>query len=159
MLQSPGDGVGEPPEARLAAFMAKYEPTISELARGIRGRVRELVPGGFELVYDNYNGLVLGYGPSEKGGEAVLSIALYPEWVRLFFLDGAELADPGHLLEGEGRKVRSLVVDAVERLDEPEVLDLIRRALERAVPPFPTSGPLRLIVKSVSARQRPRRRA
>ena len=28
--------------------------------------MRKRIPGGVEFVYDNYNGLVLGYGPTER---------------------------------------------------------------------------------------------
>lgn len=145
-------------EARLAGFLAKYDPEIAELARGIRTRIQRRVGGGRELVYDNYNGLVIGYGPSEKSTEAVLSIALYPTRVRLFFLQGATLPDPHGILEGKGKRVRSVVVETPELVDEEPVRDLIREAVARASVPMATAAPLKLVIKSVSAKQRPRRR-
>jgi hypothetical protein len=42
-------------------------------------------------------------------------------------------------------------------LHEPAVRDLMERAIERAKVPFDTHGTRRLIVKSISAKQRPRR--
>ena len=38
------------------------------------------------MVYDNYNGLVIGFGPSHKPSLAIFSIALFPRRVILFFL-------------------------------------------------------------------------
>src|SRR5439155_3149680 len=79
----------------LAAFLAKYTPEM-----------RERLPGAIELVYDNYNALVIGFGPTDRASDAIFSIALYPRWVRLFFLYGAKLRDPKKLLKGVGKIVR-----------------------------------------------------
>src|ERR1039458_9537409 len=64
------------------------------------------LPGAVQLVYDNYNALVIGFGPSERASEASFSIVLYPRWVTLFFLQGAGLPDPRRLLKGSGKVVR-----------------------------------------------------
>ena len=58
------------------------------------------MPGAIELVGDRYTGLVIGFSPTERPADATLSIVLYPRWVNLFFLKGASLSDPKHLLEG-----------------------------------------------------------
>ena len=72
----------------------------------LRERMRALLPCAVETVYDNYNALVFGYGPSEKASECVFPIAAYPKWVTLFFLHGATLPDPDHVLDGEGSQER-----------------------------------------------------
>jgi len=53
-------------EAQLAGFLAKYDPEIEALAREARKRMQARLPGATELVYDNYNALAIGYGPSER---------------------------------------------------------------------------------------------
>jgi hypothetical protein len=53
--------------------------------------------------------------------------------------------------------VRSVVMDAPHRVNDDPVRALIRQALERSSPPIPADGPVRLVIKSVSGKQRPRR--
>jgi hypothetical protein len=79
----------------LEKFLNKYEPQIAAKARKALGKMRKLVPGAVELVYDNYNWLVIGFGPSEKPSLAVFSIVVPPQWVTLCFLQGASLPEPG----------------------------------------------------------------
>ena len=57
---------------------------------------------------------------------------MYPNWVRLFFLQGAKLPDPGKHLRGKGKVARHIVLDSADDLDKPEILTLIEQALERA---------------------------
>jgi hypothetical protein len=110
-------------------------------------------------VYDNYNALVVGFGPSDRASEAVFSIALYPRWVNLFFLEGVALPDPEKLLQGDGKIVRSIKLKDAAILDEPAVRTLINEALKRADTRIDRKNPRRLIIKSISAKQRPRRPA
>src|SRR3981081_2754442 len=99
-----------PPETQLAGFLAKYTPEIAALAKDIRAKMRKRLPGAFELVYDNYNALAIGFGPSERTSDAIFSIALFPRWVSLCFLQGAGLLDPHKLLKGKGKQARHIVV-------------------------------------------------
>jgi hypothetical protein len=143
--------------ASIRSFVAKYDPAIASQLRACRRKVRALIPRGFEMVYDNYNGLVFGFSPTERPSDALLSIVGYPRWVALFLLQGASVADPDGLLQGTGRQVRSLRLGAPGDLDDPKVRALIARALSPAARAFAAAPPLRTIVKSVSAKQRPRR--
>lgn len=145
------------PSQQLAAFVAKYPPEIGALARACLPKLRKLIPGAFELVYDNYNALVIGFAPGERASEAVLSLALYPRWVNLFFLHGKKLKDPGKRLKGSGKQVRSVRIEEAATLDDVEVQALIRAAVQASAVPFNHEGKRRLIVKSISATQRPRR--
>ena len=149
----------ESPARQWSAFLSKYDPKIAALARAAVARMRKYVPGAVEIVYDNYNALVLGFGPSERASEAVMSIALYPRWVTLFFLQGARLADPTRLLKGSGTRVRHIVLGGVSVLDEPPVRALIHQALARADPPIDAKARRRMAIRAVSAKQRPRRPA
>ena len=47
------------------------------------------------------NALAIGFGPTERASEAIFSIAVFPRWVSLFFLQGAGLPDPDGILQGE----------------------------------------------------------
>jgi hypothetical protein len=147
------------PEKQLDGFIAKYSPDIGALARAALAKMRARLPGAIELVYDNYNALAIGFSPTERTSDAIFSIALWPRWVSLFFLQGAGLPDPNRLLKGSGKVARHIVLDDPDDLDRPAVQDLIAGALECARTPLAGAGPGRIVIKSVSAKQRPRRPA
>jgi hypothetical protein len=144
------------PATQLKAFMSAYAPAIQTAARGALARLRAQLPGAVEIVYDNYNALVIGFGPTERAADAICSIALYPRWVTLFFLDGAALPDPRKILTGGGKIVRHVVLGSAADVDAPAVRALVSHARRRASPPF-GRGRRRLVIKSISAKQRPRR--
>ncbi|HEV2818003.1 MAG TPA: hypothetical protein VGW40_12380 [Allosphingosinicella sp.] len=144
-------------EAELDAFIDKFTPEVAALARALLAKAKARIPGAQILVYDNYNALAIGFGPSDKAGQAILSLAVMPRWVTLCFLWGKGLADPHGLLKGEGSRVRHVHLHAPEDFDDPRIQALIAEALARADVPIDPAQPQRLIVKSVSARQRPRR--
>jgi hypothetical protein len=147
------------PEEQLAGFIAKYTPEIGALSQAALAKMRDRLPGAIELVYDNYNALVIGFSPTERASDAIFSIALYPRWVTLFFLRGANIPDPQKLLKGGGKVVRHIVLETAADLDKPAVRALMKRALERCDKPINGAAPGRIIIKSVSAKQRPRRPA
>jgi hypothetical protein len=147
------------PEEQLASFISRYTPEIGDKARAALAKMRALLPGAIELVYDNYNALAIGFSPTERASEVIFSIALYPRWVSLFFFRGADLPDPQKLLKGGGKQVRHIVLESAADLDKPAVKALMDRALERSAKPISSAAPGRIIIKSVSARQRPRRPA
>jgi hypothetical protein len=146
-------------ERQLDGFIAKYDPKIASMARKAFAKLRAIVPHATILVYDNYNALAIGFCPNERASNAILSLALFPRWVRLFFLQGAGLPDPHGLLGGTGKKVRSRILVGPEDLDQPEMRALISTALERAKVPIDAANACRVIIKAVAKTQRPRRQA
>ena len=143
-------------EAHLEAFINGYTPEVASDARRALAFMTARLPTATRLVYDNYNALVVTFGTSAKTSEIILSIALYPRWVTLFFLRGTALPDPQGLLEGSGSTVRGVRLDPISRLETPEVGALIEAAVANAAP-LPATGDGPLMIKSVSAKQRPRR--
>jgi len=147
------------PKQALEAFLAKYDPAIAKIGRDSLAAMRRLLPGALELVYDNYNALGVGFAAADRSG-VVFSIVLYPRWVSLFFFDGAVLSDPTKRLKGKGTRIRHIVLDnGVATLAEPVVQDLIRQGIDKSDPPLTQSGRGRIVIRSVSATQRPRRPA
>ena len=144
-------------EAQIAGFLAKYTPAIETQLREARARLRAMFPRGFELVFDNYNALVFGISPTERTSESFLSVAGYPKWVTLFFLNGAALHDPHGLLEGEGKQVRGIRLKEPASINTPEVQALITQAVAPYESAFLAAPGLTTVVKLVSAKQRPRR--
>lgn len=146
------------PDAQLAGFIAKYAPDIGATARAALDKMRVRLPGAVELVYDNYNALAIGFAPTERVSDIIFSITVYPRWVSLFFRHGANLPDPQRLLKGSGTTIRHLVLEDASTLDKPAVRALMAQALERAAKPLDGAAPRRIVIKSISAKQRPRRR-
>jgi hypothetical protein len=147
----------ESPESRLQGFIDRFTPGIAALGRDALARMRARLPGAIQMVYDNYNALVIGFCPSERPSEAIFSVVLFPRSVALAFLQGAGLSDPHGLLQGSGTVARHIPLKDASLLDTPEVQELIAQALERAKKPLDPTQPGRLIIQSISAKQRPRR--
>jgi hypothetical protein len=145
------------PTRELAGFLAKYDPAVASIARAALARLRKRLPGATEIVYDNYNALAVGFGPGERTSEAIFSIAVYPRWVSLFFLQGSRLKDPAKLLKGSGVRVRHIVLGEASDIGSAKIDALIAAALAVAVKPIDPNAKRQLIIKSVSAKQRPRR--
>ena len=72
---------------------------------------------------------------------------------------GATLPDPHKLLLGSGSLNRFIRLDSAEVLARPEVEALIAAAITQAKAPLPATGKGKLIIRSVSAKQRLRRKA
>ena len=148
------------PSAQLDAFLDKFTPEIAAEARVALRRMRARLPGAQELVYDNYNALAIGFAPTDRASDALFSIAVFPRWVSLFFLqNGTCLRDPDCYLEGSGKQARHIKLDNGAMIDDPGVQGLIAQALELVDKPIDSGQPRRLIIKSISAKQRPRRPA
>jgi hypothetical protein len=145
------------PKQQLDGFIGKFEPGIARQARAAVKAMRAKFPHALALVYDNYNALAIGFGPSERASEAIFSIAVFPKWVSLFFLQGAGLKDPKTLLKGSGNQARHIVLTDLALLDHPDVEALMQAALASAKVPLDANAEGGLIIKSVSAKQRPRR--
>jgi len=108
------------------------------------------------LVYDNYNFFVIGYSPTERPTDSVLSIAAGANGVGLCFIQGARLPDPKKVLLGSGNQTRFIRLESAAILDRPEVKALIAAALSQAKP-MPAGGRGKLVIRSISAKQRPRK--
>ena len=119
--------------------------------------MRKRLPTANELVYDNYNALVVGYCSTERPSDAVVSLPITPRGVSLCFFHGAKLPDPGGILQGSGSQTRFVRLGSAQDLARPDIAALLDAAIARAKTPFPTEGRGRLVIRSVSAKQRPRR--
>ena len=145
--------------AQLDACIDKYSPAVARQARAAFALLRRRLPAATVLVYDNYNALAIGFGPDERTSAIVFSLTLYPRWVSLFFAKGAGLPDPHRRLQGSGSTVRHVVLDTNDVLDDPQVKALMREALERAGVTLQGKARGEIIIKSIAAKQRPRRPA
>lgn len=145
------------PESQIESFLAKYTPAVEAELREARANLRAMFPRGFELVFDNYNALVFAISPTEKSRDAFVSVAGYPKWVTLFFIDGASLDDPKGLLQGEGKKVRSIRLKGAADIKIPAVSALIKQAKRSHEAAFRVAPSISTVVSAVVAKQQSRR--
>lgn len=145
-------------EGQLGSFIEKFDPADQRLIRAVRKAVRKRFSTANELVYDNYNFFVIGYSPTERPSDAIVSIAARANGIGLCFIHGARLPDPEKLLLGSGNQTRFIRLPSASVIARPEVEALIAEAIARAKVPLPASGRGRLIIRSVAAKQRARRK-
>jgi hypothetical protein len=145
-------------ETRLKGFIDKFEPAQQALIRAARKALRKRLPTAHELVYDNYNFFVIGYGPTGRPSDAILSLTGAAKGVGLCFIHGASLPDPQKILLGSGNQTRFIRVDSVEILARPAIEALIKAAIANAKTSLPSEGRGSLIIRSVSTKQRPRKK-
>ena len=127
--------------------------------RACRAALRKQMPTAVELVYDNYNFFVIGYGPNERASDCIVSLVAHAKGTALCFIYGATMPDPKHLLLGSGNQTRSIKLPGAATLSGPDVKALIRTAIAHGDVPLPKGTKGYLVIKSVSAKQRPRRAA
>jgi hypothetical protein len=153
-IVSQADATGE---QQLAGFIDKFDSKNAALIRSVRKVLRKRLPTANELVYDNYNFFVIGYCSTERPSDCILSIAAGANGVGLSFYHGATLPDPHKLLLGSGSQNRFIRIESAAMLTRPEVEELIAAAVQQAEAPLPGSGRGKLVIRSISKKQRPRR--
>jgi Domain of unknown function (DU1801) len=148
-----------PGEQQLAGFINKFDSKNAALIRSVRKALRKRLPFANELVYDNYNFFVIGYCSSERPSDCIVSIAAAASGVGLSFYYGATLPDPHKLLLGGGSQNRFMRIESAAMLVRTEVEELIAAAISQAKRPLLANGRRKLIIRSISEKQRPRRKA
>ena len=145
-------------ESELAGFIAKFAPEMQRRIEACRDKMTERFPAAVQLVYDNYNFLVIGFGPTPRASDAIFSLAAHARGINLCFLQrGPDLPDPTGILRGTGKRVRNVALRTADDLDGPDVVALMEAALDLASPKMDDSAGRELLIKSISRKQRPRR--
>jgi hypothetical protein len=122
-----------PPPAALRKFLRPYDREVQQWALGLRALVLEEMAPCYENIYDAYSAVAIGYGTSDRLGDGVFHIAVYSRHVNLGFNDGATLADPKGILQGNGNRVRHISIKSESDLARPEIRAYIRRAKKKAL--------------------------
>jgi len=144
------------PEQRLATFIARFTPENQRLIRALRRTLRRRHPAANELVWDNYNFLVIAYGPNDRASDAYFSVGADKNGATLFFgYNGKKIADPQKLLQGSGAANRFVRLRDAGDLDRPEIVALLASAIAVSKPMSEGKGTLE--IRSESPKQRPRR--
>ena len=121
-----------PAPADLIKFLRPYDRQVQELALKLRALVLEEMAPCYENIYDAYSAVAIGYGTSDKLRDGIFHIAVYSKHVNLGFNEGATLADPKNILQGNGNQIRHITIKRVEDIKRPELRAYIRRAKRKA---------------------------
>lgn len=135
------------PEAQLRSFNGRFDPQHQKFIRSIRAAVRKRFPTANELAYDYSKFFVIGYSPTDRGIDSIVSIAARADRVELYFNHGPKLPDPKKLLRGSGKQTRFVRVEAVKQLKHPDVEAFIAAAINHSRVPLPR-GKGSLIIKT-----------
>jgi hypothetical protein len=122
-----------PPPRELIKFLRPYDPSVRELALGLRELVLQEMAPCYENIYDAYSAVAIGYGTSDRLSDGIFHIAVYSKHVNLGFNDGATLDDPKGILQGSGNRIRHIAIRALDDLKLPEIRSYIRRARKEAL--------------------------
>jgi hypothetical protein len=104
------------------------------------------------MVYDKKNALVIGFCSAERASNVINSIAVYTNWINLYFFEGDSLPDPEGLLQGSGSMVRSIRLTSAGDLDRPAVKALIAEARKCAEPPLDPKAKKKVLLKQSTRR-------
>jgi hypothetical protein len=141
------------PNVQFSEFLLRFPAEIVALVKGCLPKLRRVIPHSFEIVYEYSHSLVVSLSASERGYEAIVAIAVFPDGVRLY-LDKS-LPDPQRLLKGSGTKVRSLTLKAASDLDQVDIKVLIAAAIKHSGVTSPGIRPARMIIQSEAKKRKP----
>jgi hypothetical protein len=139
------------PDAQFSAFLARFSPEIIALAKRCLAKLRGSFPGSYQLVYDYNKSLLVAFAMSERGYEAIVSVAVFPREVRLYFRKS--LPDPKGILKGSGTKVRSVTLRTASDLNHADIRALIKAAIKQAGFTVAQTRSTRMIIKSGAKKQ------
>jgi hypothetical protein len=108
------------------AFLAPHPEALRAICRRLRALVRQVVPHACETVYARHN--YIAYSPSGNLRKRILYICPVKDWVRLGFDYGGRLADPDHLVEGAGLRLRHVKIRTLEEASNPALEPLVKAA-------------------------------
>lgn len=109
-------------EGAIAAFLAGYPPEIRAISQRLRELVASEAPDAIEMLFARHNNI--GYALSDNMRDLMLYICPLAGWVRLGFYYGGGLADPNHLIEGAGKRMRHVKVRTMEQANDPALARL-----------------------------------
>ena len=139
------------PAAQFAELVSRFPPEIVALVERTLPKLRRALPGSYQIVYDYSNSVVVSFSMTERGYEAIVAVAIFPGWIKLYF--DKSIPDPKRLLEGSGGKVRSVTLEAASDLDRGDVHALLKAAIKHSGVTFPRTGSTRMIFKESKKRK------
>src|SRR5512146_277443 len=94
-------------------LLVRNKPEAQALSLDLRKLILRLLPKAQEKIYRGWGVADYGFG---RAGRGFLSIGPQKGYVNLYFMDGVNLPDPDHLLEGSGKRLRHVKIRGPEDL-------------------------------------------
>lgn len=141
----------------LSKFLRPFPTHVKEAALWLREWVWDLHPQSNELIYDNYNALVIGFAVSDKASSGFCSIAVYSQYVNFGFPRGTEIADPEKRLTGKGSLYRYITVNNKEEFPALYMKKILKEAYAHSLTRLKEGEPKikgATIIKSIAAKKR-----
>jgi len=109
-------------------LLKNNKPEAQQLALDLRKLLMRLIPSAQEKIYRGWG--VADYGTG-AGGRGLISIGPQKGYVNLYFMNGVDLPDPTHLLEGTGKRMRHVKIRKPEDLTDKALQSLIKAAMRQ----------------------------
>jgi len=135
-------------ERQLEELFARFGPTNRQLILSVRELLRKRFRTVNELAYDYNKTILIAYSPNTRGSDAIVSVSVDDNGLRLVFTQGVDLPDPHRLLLGNARQTRYIRLETGSDLLRPEVMSLLDAAVSKNSIPLRQSGTGELIIKS-----------
>ncbi|MFM9840576.1 MAG: hypothetical protein ACKVOQ_20075 [Cyclobacteriaceae bacterium] len=144
------------PLNELREFLKPFPEDVCEVTLWLRDFVWAQYPDSNELIYDNYNALVIAFGLSDKAPDVFCGIAVYANYVNFGFLRGSEIPDPDKILNGTGSLYRKLSVKDKKEFPRTAIKKLMKAAYANAQSRLKEKQTLKgkMMVKSVSIKKK-----
>jgi hypothetical protein len=109
-----------------ARFLANYSLDVQAITQELRTLVKNAMSQGQEVLYADRDHI--GYSFTGRYSDRVIYICPMKDYVRLGFMWGGPLPDPGRLLVGEGKRLRHIKVRSASELKNAALKQLIDAA-------------------------------
>jgi hypothetical protein len=110
-------------DAEFETLLASSSAPIAATARALRSAVQDAIPSAVQMV--DAPDRLLAFGTGQKLRDMLFAIIPHTGHVNLQLADGADLPNPGGLIEGTGKRVRHIKVRSVEVAGSPAVRAII----------------------------------
>jgi hypothetical protein len=128
-----------PPDPKLLSYLAPYDPHIAKLTLALRELVLEEAPEAIESIVKSY-AVSIGFSFTGKPiKDGFCHVVAYSSHVNLGFNRGAQLPDPGKILEGKGKAIRHITIHNQRELERPILRRYLQAAIEQVGKPAASS--------------------
>ena len=120
-------------ETLIAEGIASRSEALQHLVQDLRAYLKRETRPAYELGATSTQSFNLGYGFTPKAWDCYCAIIVYRSHLNLSFPSGAHLADPDHLLQGTGSRIRHLKIQDLGDLQVEAAQTLLRSAREHSL--------------------------
>ena len=139
----------------LLKFLKPFDKKINETVLWLRAFIWDL----YELIYDNYNALAVGWSPTDRVSHTFCSIAVgrTSKNIHFGFYWGSEISDPQKKLIGQGNQYRYLLVKNISEFPKTYIKKLLKEAHANSLAKVKDKSETvqgKTITKSISVKKR-----